>query len=347
MGIQSFTPSSGGLPGLEFINQVVLTTANRTWQQGGAAGTYTLKSSSGNPGYVYFVGAAITGGPLNGVVVVPGSFTSINIIGTAGDLVSFYKISSKSTTELTTTATYTTYTSTQTGITLPSNKTGFIDALVVAGGGGNAQHGGGGGAGGLLLLNSFPLSPGATFDVQVGSVGSATQNGGDSIFAGTTAKGGGGGKSDPDTGPGNDGGCGGGGNNTGAGGKSTQGSGVGAVSTPILFYSSFGTTASAGGYGYAGASGTGGVHRGGGGGGAAGPGNDRNGGPGLLINFDGTPKYYSAGGFGGTYNGAGNGTAGTGWNNSAGHYGMGGCAYSNSHGPVGTSGVVLVRSYNF
>ena len=345
MGIQSFTPSSGGLPGLEFINQVVLTTATRTWTQGGAAGTYTIKSSSGNPGYVYFVGASTTGGPLNGVVVVPGSFTSINIIGTVGDLVSLYKISSKTTTALSATATYTTYTSTQTGISLPSNKTGFIDALIVAGGGGNAQHGGGGGAGGLLLLNSFPMTPGSTFNVQVGAAGATVQNGGDSIFAGTTAKGGGGGLSDPPSGPGKDGGSGGGGNNSGAGGKATQGSGVGAVSTPILFYSSFGTTASAGGYGNGGGAGTGADHRGGGGGGAGGAASTRDGGPGLLVNFTGTPTYYSAGGYGGTYSTGGNGSAGTGWSSSG--YGMGGCANQTSLGAAATQGVVVVRSFDF
>jgi hypothetical protein len=345
MGIQAFTPSSGGLPGLEFINQVVLTTANRTWAQSGAAGTYTIKSASASPGYVYFVGASTVGGPLNGVIVVPASFTSINIIGSASDLVSLYKISSKTTSALSTTATYTTYTSTTTGVSLTTNKTGFIDALVIAGGGGNAQHGAGGGAGGLLLLNSFPLTPGSTFDVQVGAAGSRDQNGGDSIFAGTTAKGGGGGLSDPPSGTGKDGGSGGGGNNSGAGGKSIQGSGVSAVSTPILFYSSFGTTASAGGYGNSGGAGTGADHRGGGGGGAGGQASGRDGGPGLQLSFTGTPVYYAAGGYGGSYPSSGNGSQGTGW--SSGGYGMGGCANQTTTGPAGTQGVVIVRSYNF
>jgi len=345
MGIQSFTPSSGGLPGLEFINQVVLTTANRVWAQAGAAGTYTVRSASNSPGYVYFVGGATTGGPLNGVVVVPSAFTSINIIGSALDLVSLYKISSKTTTELSTTATYTTYTSTVTGTTLASNKTGFIDALLVAGGGGNAQHGGGGGAGGVLVLNSFPMSPGVAFNVQVGAAGSSNANGGDSVFAGTTAKGGGGGLSDPDSGTGKSGGSGGGGNNAAAGGASTQGSGVSAVSTPILFYSSFGTTASAAGYGNAGGSGTGAVHRGGGGGGAGGAASGRDGGPAIQLSFTGTPTYYAAGGYGGSYSTGGNGSQGTGW--SSGGYGMGGCANQTSYGPAATQGVVIVRSYNF
>ena len=345
MGIQSFTPSSGGLPGLEFINQVLLVTSTRTWVQGGGAGVYTIKSSKNEAGYVYFIGNTTVGGPLNGVIDVPAAFTSIKLIGAVGDLASLYKVTVKPTTSFATTSTITTYTSTQTGTTLATNKTGFIDALMVGGGGGPAHHGGGGGGGGVLLLNSFPLAPGSAFNVQVGSAGGQNTNGGDTIFAGTKAPGGGGGNSD-DTGAGKNGGSGGGGVNTGPGGLSTQGTGVSAVANPILFYSSYGSVATAQGYGNIGAGGQGAVHRGGGGGGAGGSGSGRNGGPGILLNFDGTSKYYSAGGFGGTYNAAGNGSAGTGWNNAAGHYGMGGCAYSNTYGPDGTSGVVIVRSYD-
>lgn len=343
MGIQSFTPSSGGVPGQEFINQVVLTTANRTWSQGGGAGTYTMVSASNNPGYVYFIGSSTVGGPLNGIVEVPFNFSSVKIIGSVNDLVSLYKVSTKSTTSLTTIPTITTYTSTQTGISLPSNKTGFIDALLVGGGGGNAQHGSGGGAGGLLILNTFPLKPGANIDVQVGSAGSYMQQGGDTMFAGTTAKGGGKG-SDASSGPGYDGGSGSGGINNQPAGKSIQGSGVAAVSSPILFYSSYGTTATAAGYGSAGAT-YGGDHRGGGGGGAGGVANGRDGGPGLQLSFTGTATYYAAGGYGGTYNGQGHGSAGTGWSSSG--YGMGGCTNSNNPGPAPTNGVVIVRSYDF
>lgn len=343
MGIQSFTPSSGGLPGLEFINQVILTTGTRSWAQGGGAGTYTVRSSSGNPGYVYFIGSSTVGGPLNGVVSVPVSFTSINIIGTSGDLVGLYKVSSKTTTAFSTTPTITTYTSTTTNATLPSNKTGFIDALIVGGGGGNAQHGSGGGAGGLLLLNSFPLTPGSSFNVVVGAGGGYMVQGGDSTFAGTTAKGGGKG-SDASSGPGFDGGSGSGGVSSGAPGKSNQGSGVAAISSPILFYSSYGTTATAAGYGNAGGTG-GGSHQGGGGGGAGGAANGRDGGAGLQLDFTGSSVWYASGGYGGTYNNSGHGSAGSGWSSSG--YGMGGCTNSNTPGASATNGVVIVRSYNF
>lgn len=357
MGIQSFTASSSGLPGLSFVGQATMTTAFRDWAQAGGPGNYTVKSARGEAGYVYFVGPTTVGGPLNGVVNVPAAFTSIKLIGAAGDLLSLYKVSVKTTTSFSTTAAHTTYTSTVTGQSLATNKTGFIDALLVGGGGGRSHHGGGAGGGGVLIINSFPLDPSKTFDVQVGNRGSDNANGGDTIFAGTKAAGGGGGTSDNQQ-TGRDGGCGSGGSGqtSNLGGKSTQGTGTAAVSSPILFYSSYGSIATAQGYGHPGNPGNGSNHgghgsnhghNGGGGGGAGGPASTRNGGPGIQLNFDGTGnKYYAAGGFGGTHSSQGHGNAGTGWNDSAGHYGMGGCAYDNSYGPHGTAGVVIVRSYN-
>jgi hypothetical protein len=344
MGIQSFTPSSGGLPGLEFINQVLLTTATRNWAQGGGAGVYTIKSAKNEAGYVYFIGATTVGGPLNGVIDVPATFTSIKLIGAVGDLASLYKVSVKPTTSFSTTTTVTTYTSTQSGVNLTTNKTGFIDALMVAGGGGRAQHGGGGGGGGVLILNSFPLAPGTSFNVQVGSAGSNDTTGGDTIFAGTKAPGGGGGSSDSTT-NGKAGGSGGGGVNTGAAGGTTQGTGVNAVANPILFYSSYGSVATAQGHGNIGGGGLGSAHQGGGGGGAGGPASGINGGPGLLSSFTGTPVYYAAGGYGGRHSSQGHGSSGTGW--SSGGYGNGGNTNDNNYnGPQATSGVVIVRSYD-
>lgn len=357
MGIQGFTASSSGLPGLSFIGQVMLTTGTRDWAQAGGPGTYTIRSSKNEAGYVYFIGATTVGGPLNGVVSVPANFTSIKIIGVAGDLCSLYKVSVKTTTGFSTSATITTYTSSVTGTTLSSNKTGFVDALLIGGGGGRGQHGSGGGAGGVLLLNSFPLDPNKTFDVQVGAYGGSNQgNGGDSIFAATVARGGGGANSN-EQGAGKDGGCGSGGvgQSSNLGGKSTQGTGTTALVSPLLFFSAYGGTASAQGYGNAGSPGNGSTHtghgsqhshNGGGGGGAGGAASSRNGGAGVLLNFEGTNKYYSAGGYGGSHSGYGHGSTGTGWNNSAGHYGMGGCSNDNSFGPDGTAGAVIIRSYN-
>jgi hypothetical protein len=345
MGIQSFTPSSGGLPGLEFINQILLTTPTRTWAQGGGAGTYTIRSAKGEAGYVYFVGASTIGSPLNGVVEVPIAFTSIRVVGAIGDIASLYKVTVKPTTSFSTSPVITTYTSSVTGATLASNKTGFIDALLVAGGGGKGQHGAGGGAGGVLLLNSFPLAPGSSFNVQVGAAGSDTANGGDSIFAGTKAIGGGGGSSDTAA-TGKTGGSGGGGVNTGAGGAGIQGSGVNAVANPILFYSSYGSIATAQGYGTNGGAGLGGAHQGGGGGGAGGASSGINGGAGIQLNLTGSSVYYAAGGYGGRYNAQGHGSAGAGWSSVG--YGMGGCTNDNNHnGPTQTGGVVIVRSYDF
>ena len=345
MGIQSFTPSSGGLPGLEFINQVLLTSQTRTWTQSGGAGTYTIKSSTGQAGYAYFVGSTTVGGPLNGVIDVPAAFTSIKLIGFVGDLASLYKVSVKPTTSFSTTAVSTAYTSTQTGISLPSNRTGFVDALLVGGGGGRGQHGGGGGGGGVLILNSFPLAPGTPFNVQVGSVGGNEQNGGDSIFAGTIAKGGAGANSSS-SGVGKTGGSGGGGVNGDGGGTHNQGNGQTAI-VPIpgaLTPTSYGAIATAVGHGANGAGGQGAAHQGGGGGGAGGNASGTNGGPGILLSFTGTPVYYSAGGFGGRHSGQGHGSQGTGW--SSGGYGMGGSCLDNSYGPAGTSGAVIVRSYD-
>jgi hypothetical protein len=345
MGIQSFTPSSGGLPGLEFINQIVLETPTRIWNQGGAAGTYTVRSAANNPGYVYFVGSATTGGPMNGIITVPSSFTSIRVVGSTSDLVSLYKVSSKTSTAFTTVPTITTYTSTATGVSLPSNKTGFIDALLVGGGGGRAQHGGGGGGGGLVILNSFPLSPTSTFDVQVGAAGANYADGGFTLFAGVKALGGAKGNEGSNN-PGFDGGCGSGGTNGGAGGRSIQGSGTAAVASPILFFSAYGTTASAQGLGNPGGPGQGANHQGGGGGGAGGTTSNRNGGPGLALDFTGTSVYYAAGGYGGTYSNQGHGSQGTGYSPSG--FGMGGGTNSNdTNGTLPTQGAVIVRSYDF
>jgi hypothetical protein len=347
MGIQGFTQSSGGIPGLSYIGQIFLSSPTRSWAQGGGAGTYTIKSARGEAGYVYFVGTTTVGGPLNGIIEVPAAFTSIKIIGSTGDLASLYKVSTKTSTSFSTTPTYTTYTSTQSGVSLASNKTGFIDALLVGGGAGRGQHGGGGGAGGVLVLNSFPLAPGSTYNVQVGSHGANATNGGDTVFAGTRAMGGGAG-SDASTGTGSAGGSGGGGSNA-AGGSSLQGSGVNAVANPILFYSSYGSVATALGYGSAGGSG-GGTHNGGGGGGAAGvggPASAGTGGPGVQLSFTGTPTYYGAGGAGSRHSPALHGTNGTGWSSSG--HGMGGQSGPEGYNQAvqGTAGVVIVRSFDF
>jgi hypothetical protein len=342
MGIQSFTPSSGGVPGLDYINQVVLTTANRIWNQGGGAGTYTIKSARNEPGYVYFIGNVTVGGPLNGIVEVSAPFTSIKIIGSSGDLVSLYKVAAKATNAFSTTANITYITASTQSLSVPTNQTGFIDAILVAGGGGRNQHGGGGGGGGIVILNSFPLTPGVLSPVVIGARGADRGNGGDTIFAGIKAVGGGFGASSNSSFDGNNGGNAGGGQN-GYAGKSTQGTGTGAVASPILFFSAYGTTASAQGIGFDSTPPGGSDHQGGGGAGGGGSNNGVNGGPGYLLSWDNTR--YSAGGRGSRHASQFNGENGTGW--SASGYGMGGeSAYGAVNGQLPTAGIVIVRSYS-
>lgn len=358
MGIQSFTPSSGGLPGQSFIGQVFMSTSIVEWNQAGGPGFYTIKSAQSQPGYVYFIGSVTVGAPLNGIANVPNGFTSIRIVGSQADLCSLFKVSVKSTTSISSTPTVTTYTATQTGVTLPSNKTGFIDALLVAGGGFGGHHGGGGGAGGVVLLNSFPLTPGVPFDVSVGAAAAApSTNGGDTIFAGVRARGGGS-HANGSNANGTDGGCGSGGvshsGNSFNGGLSTQGNGTAALASPLLFFSAYGTSATALGIGFAGGGVTGSQqHCGSGGGGAGGIGNPStgsststnpgSGGPGYLLSWNNT--YYAAGGGGSNHARQINGTGGTGW--SSGGFGMGGNSqHGQNAGGGGTNGCVVVRSYD-
>jgi hypothetical protein len=353
MGIQSFTPSSGGLPGKSFIGNAFMTTGLRSWAQGGGPGYYSVVSSKGGAGYVYFIGASTVGAPLNGVADLTGGsgFTSIKIIGDAGDVMTLYKVAVKDTTGFSSTLNTTTITSTGT-ISIPTNQTGFIDAFLMGGGGGggHGHHGGGGGGGGALILQSFPLTPGVSSSATVGAAGAQGQNvnGGDTLFAGMRAKGGGFGRTSH-TANGGDGGCGGGGsvhNGSCAGGASTQGTGVSALAAPLLFLSSYGTTATAEGFGTVGSGGSysSGHHGGFGGGGAGAAASGHNGGSGYLLSWNST--YYGAGGRGARHAGNGSGYVnGTGWGNP----GSGAASNANpdsSSGDIGTAGVIIIRSYS-
>jgi hypothetical protein len=346
MAITPFTPVSGGSPGQDFVGQIYMTSAIVSWTQAGGPGYYTVKSAGNQPGYVYFIGTSTVGAPLNGIAYVPSGFASLKIVGAQSDLCSLFKVSVKSVSQITSTPSVTTYASSQTGITLATNKTGFIDALLVGGGGYGGHHGGGGGAGGIVLLNSFPLSPTSPFDVVVGA---------DTIFAGVRARGGGS-HSNGSNANGTDGGCGSGGvsHNSSAysGGLATQGSGTNAMASPLLFFSAYGTTATALGTGHGGGSVAGSQqHCGSGGGGAGGQGapstgsntstNPGAGGPGYLLPWNNT--YYAAGGGGSNHNRQINGTGGTGWSSSG--FGMGGNSQHNIGGN-GTNGCVVVRSYD-
>ena len=189
-----------------------------------------------------------------------------------------------------------------------TNKDMSIDFLLVGGGGGSATaegsygQSGAGGGGGIVEGSGFSLSAGS-YVVTVGAGGVASNsttvggNGGDTTFAGVTAKGGGGGGDYASAGA--DGGCGGGGANPNAAGgatiQSSQNSGISNITQ----------------YGFAG--GQGGNYnsdpRGGGGGGGAGgaggtasaAGNGVGGarGAGRANSLSGTSVTYAIGGRGG------------------------------------------------
>ena len=195
--------------------------------------------------------------------------------------------------------------------------TGTVQVLVVAGGGGGAgSHGGGGGAGGVIFNRSVPVSSGTPISVTVGGAGAATgygsfaSNGGNSVFGGITATGGGGGGPWDNSGQAGSGGSGG-----GAGSSSADGS-------RYVVLGGFGTN----GQGFPGGSGRrfnrqgDNQHGSGGGGGAGGEGtthsDDRyehftpDGGPGAATDILGEILYFGGGGGAGPHHNPGGGGAG-------------------------------------
>lgn len=372
MAINSFPGSSGGgLPGHNFIDQVYVSSKVRRWSRSGSPGYYRALSGLGDSsGFVFFIqnDNTIVQAPLGGIANVTLPFTEIRILTTAQDLISLYKVSAKTTDSITLSPNYTTITST--GLyTFPTNAVGFCDALIVAGGGGAYHHGGGGGGGGILELTSIPMKVGATFSVQVGAAGGSQSNGGDTIFLNHTAKGGGG--STGDSGNGKNGAAGGGGTVGSSSGSFSGGTGDAGIPQLITdksrdsWLATVGTSLSVPllmqdavvkftGSSWNGGSINGSGHTGGGGGGAAGNGGNGSGttpgqgGPGVQLTWGTvvTNKYFSAGGGGSNHNTSNNGPGGgTGWNNSAGHYGMGGDSEHNSI-QSSTGGVVYVRTWS-
>ena len=231
-----------------------------------------------------------------------------------------------------------------------------IEYLLLGGGGAGATHGdlngaaGGGGAGGMIE-GTTSLQIGTTYNITVGSGGTAPASGGDggdggnTTFNSLTALGGGGGGGFKTAGRSGGSGGGGGGRESYAGGSSTQ----------------------TGGFGNAG----GAAHpnnnasddSGGGGGGAGGAGvsassqNGGTGGAGRSNDITGTAVFYAIGGGGGSengsYGGAGSTGGGVGGNDSqtastGSTYGSGGGGGggNNNTGADGQVGAVIIRTTN-
>lgn len=186
MGIQSFTPTSGGLSGQTFIDQVYLTFKVRRWNRAGSPGFYRATSSLGKDGFVYFLqnDGTLVQAPLNGIANVTLPFTEIRILGTQYDMISLYKVSAKGTDSLTLTPNYTKITSSG-NYAFPTNSVGFADAWLIGGGGLAYHHSGGAGGGGITEVTSAPLPVGATVAITIGAVG------GDTVFQGRRASRGG------------------------------------------------------------------------------------------------------------------------------------------------------------
>jgi len=186
MGIQSFTPTSGGLSGQTFIDQVYLTYKVRRWNRAGSPGFYRATSALGKDGFVYFLqnNGTLVQAPLNGIANVTLPFTEIRILATQYDMISLYKVSAKGTDSLTLTPNYTKITSSG-NYAFPTNSIGFADAWLIGGGGLAYHHSGGAGGGGITEVTSAPLPVGATVAITIGAVG------GDTVFQGRRASRGG------------------------------------------------------------------------------------------------------------------------------------------------------------
>lgn len=352
-------PASGGGGGqanMTFVASVHMVTYNRTWAQGGTPGYYGMFSANQENGYVYFVGATTTGGPLNRLINVTHDFTSINIIAPQNDMCSLYKAKVKATTEFANPfgsfASFGSPITSSGNFVLPNNALPLVNALVVGGGGGGGRHGGGGGAGGnVVKLTAFQAV--GTTGVTIGGAGAynASSSGGDTYFGNVYAMGGGFGGSHNQTGGSKGNGGGGGGHGTagngGSGTTQTSSTGLGNSGAPAFFGGFNGARASGG-------------EPGGGGAGAGGAAAanistySRQGANGHSSDISGSTQHYSVGGGGGQHSSSPGNHGGSNW--TRGYYGMGGHGGSgdqggydpgsnNSQGTEGGQGIVIVRYY--
>jgi len=345
------TGGAGGQANMSFVASVHMTTYNRSWAQGGTAGYYGMFSVNQENGYVYFVGATTTGGPLNRLVNVTHSFTRIDIIAPQNDMVSLYKAKIKSTTEFSNPfanfASFPSIIQSSGNFVLPNNALPLVNVMLAGAGGGGGYHsGGGGGGGGVVKLTAYQ-AVGTTSVTVPGGPGQGNQSsGGRTYFGNVYAIGGGGGGQYDHAGAGANtngaivanGGGGGGHNGTRIGGTGTEqttSTGLGNSGSPTFTGGFTGGT-------YSGGSSW--NHVGAGGAGAEGNGQNRDsstdtnsGGPGHVSDITGGNYTYSIGAGGGSHSPGRNG-------NHSGNYGSGGHGGANAGGG-GIQGVVIVRYY--
>ena len=350
-----FVTSAGSL-GSQTVSTAGSFSVNATDPESAGNVTFELQSGSLPPGFS-ITNTAAEGGTaiISGTDTSTSSTTTFNFVLRAVDAASnttsraFSIISKVPVTE--------SFTSSGT-FSVPSGVTA-TDLLVVAGGGGGGSQGqtynsgpygeGGGGAGGLVFFPSYPITPGGTVTVTVGSGGcaqtSSSQNGDtgdDSVFGASpspgtpqvlTAKGGGGGgKHDTNGLPGGSGG-GGGTDNNATGGSAvqpTQPGNSGAYGFGSNGGNAGGPSNSAGAGGGAGAGGEQGSVADVSGGSRGGQGGD---GKAYSI-ADGTTSVYYAGGGAGAANTSQPGPG----SNATGGQGGGGHSYSNFSPPGGGDG---------
>lgn len=352
----------GGQANMTFVASVHMQTYNRSWAQGGTPGYYAMYSTNQENGYVYFVGATTTGGPLNRLINVTHSFTRIDIIAPTNDMVSLYKAKVKSTTEFANPfAAFSSFPSAITSsgnFVLPNNALPLVNVLVIGGGGsgGSSHHGGGGGGGGNVVKLTAYQAVGTT-SVTIGGGGGVNgannngQKGGDTYFGNVYALGGGPGANHSNTPP-NTGGNGGGagGHQSGVSGAAgivqTSSTGLGFSGSPVLHGGNAGGSCNA----------HGDSSRGGGGGGAGGVGGTGStsnnnsggtGGPGHTSDLGGSSYVYAPGGPGSSHNShAGYSNGGNG-NYGAGSHGghNGNFGHGTNNATPAYQGAVIVRYY--
>lgn len=353
------TGGGGGQPNMSYVGSVHMVTYNRTWNQGGTAGYYAMYSTNQENGYVYFVGATTTGGPLNRLINVNHSFTSINIIAPQNDMCTLYKAKVKSTTTFanpfTGFASFPSVIDSSGNFVLPNNALPLVNSIVHGGGGGGGNNrAGGGGGGGVVKLTAFQ-AVGTTAIVIGGGGGNGTRGsvGGTTFFGNVYALGGCGGAhhNHRGGGAGNDHGNQNGVNGGGAGGHSSgHVGGTGTVQTANTGLGLSGSPVAIGGFKGGDSGNSSSANECGGGGGAGAGGNGEQGhhyggsgtGGAAHIDNDIAPGYsWGAGGYGGWYNSHGSwGSHSGSWR---GHGGQGG--HHNHDGGGGASGRVLVRYY--